>query len=290
MMTVKQVSSLTGVSIRTLQFYDEIGLFKPVKTTDAGYRLYDYSSLEVLQQILFFKELDFTLKEIKAIMESPQFDIISTFKKQRELLQMKRDRLNTLLELLDKLLKGERCMDFKNFDMSDYFRVLDDFKVSHTDEVIKNFGSIEQFDNIISKAKSNEDELISIAIKQFGSVESFTKAVEKNMNNFLTKGTPISQEDAKNFIEENEVITKQLTSDLTKDVTSSEIQEIVNRLISLNNKINKDIDMGDNYWSFTAENYISNPMYIKVNDKKYGEGASKFIGYALKAYLDNFKS
>lgn len=268
MMTVKQVSSLTGVSIRTLQFYDEIGLFKPVKTTDAGYRLYDYSSLEVLQQILFFKELDFTLKEIKAIMKNPQFDVIATFKKQRELLQMKHDRLNTLLKLLDKLIKGEKCMDFKNFDMSDYFRILTEFKDNYTNEIIKNFGSI----------------------KQFGSVESFTKAVEKNMNNFLTKGTPISQEDAKNFIEENEVITKQLTSDLTKDVTSSEIQEIVEKLISFNNEINKDIDMGDNYWSFTAENYISNPIYIKVNDKKYGEGASKFIGYALKAYLDNFKS
>ena len=60
MMTVKQVSSLTGVSIRTLQFYDEIGLFKPTRITDAGYRLYDDEALEILQQILFFKELDFT--------------------------------------------------------------------------------------------------------------------------------------------------------------------------------------------------------------------------------------
>lgn len=93
MMTVKQVSTLTGVSVRTLQFYDEIGLFQPTEMTEAGYRLYDEHALEVLQQILFFKELDFTLKEIKAIMENPQFNKAAVFKKQRELIQLKRDRL-----------------------------------------------------------------------------------------------------------------------------------------------------------------------------------------------------
>ena len=82
MMTVKQVSVLTGVSVRTLQFYDEIGLLKPTQMTDSGYRLYDESALEVLQQILFFKELDFTLREIKVIMENPQFDKKAAFEKQ----------------------------------------------------------------------------------------------------------------------------------------------------------------------------------------------------------------
>ena len=93
MMTVKQVSVLTGVSVRTLQFYDEIGLLKPTQMTESGYRLYDESALEVLQQILFFKELDFTLKEIKVIMENPQFDKKAAFEKQKELIRLKRDRL-----------------------------------------------------------------------------------------------------------------------------------------------------------------------------------------------------
>lgn len=87
MMTVKQVALLTGVSVRTLQFYDEIGLLKPTKLTDAGYRLYDEDSLEVLQQILFFKELDFTLKEIKGIMDNPLFDRKAVFEKQRALMR-----------------------------------------------------------------------------------------------------------------------------------------------------------------------------------------------------------
>ena len=74
MMTVKQMSSLTGVSVRTLQFYDEIGLLKPAQVTEAGYRMYDENAVAELQQILFFKELQFSLKDIKAILDSPDFD------------------------------------------------------------------------------------------------------------------------------------------------------------------------------------------------------------------------
>jgi DNA-binding transcriptional MerR regulator len=74
MKTIKQVSDLTGISIRMLHYYDKIGLLKPSKTTDAGYRLYGDDSLEILQQILFFKELDIPLKEMKEILESSHYD------------------------------------------------------------------------------------------------------------------------------------------------------------------------------------------------------------------------
>ena len=74
MKTVRQVSELTGISVRTLHYYDEIGLFRPSEVTESGYRLYDEDALETLQQILFFKELDFSLKDIKWIMTSPNYD------------------------------------------------------------------------------------------------------------------------------------------------------------------------------------------------------------------------
>ena len=74
MMTVKEVSELTGVSIRTLQYYDKIGLLKPAEYTESGYRLYDDIALEKLQQILLFRELEFPLKEIKDIISRPDFD------------------------------------------------------------------------------------------------------------------------------------------------------------------------------------------------------------------------
>lgn len=71
MRTVKEISNITGISVRTLHYYDEIGLFKPTDKSDAGYRLYDDKALEQLQQILFFREFDIPLKEIKAVMENP---------------------------------------------------------------------------------------------------------------------------------------------------------------------------------------------------------------------------
>ena len=137
MKSISQVARLTGISIRTLQYYDEIGLLKPSELTASGYRLYNDEALQTLQQILFFKELGFSLKKIKEILENPDFDRIAAFKKQKELFLLKRNRINRLIELLERLEQGEACMSFKEFDLSDYIRALEDFKVSQTDTVIK---------------------------------------------------------------------------------------------------------------------------------------------------------
>ena len=84
MMTVHEVSKLTGVSIRTLQYYDKIGLLRPAQYTDAGYRLYDDAALETLQQILLFRELEFPLKDIGEIIGSPDFDRSKALEQQIE--------------------------------------------------------------------------------------------------------------------------------------------------------------------------------------------------------------
>lgn len=286
MMTVKQVSLLTGVSVRTLQFYDEIGLFKPTKITEAGYRLYDESALEVLQQILFFKELDFTLKEIKAIMDDPGFDRKAALKKQRELMQFKRDRLDGLLGLLDKLIKGEKAMEFKDFDMSGYFRVLNDFKKTHTDEIIVRLGSMEAYDEMVSFLKSQEEEIAGMAVKQFGSLENYTEATKKNVQNFLSDGGAVPPTEVAGLVDQSDALTKKLTADLSKDAASPDVQEIVAELIAFIDQTNSAIETGENYWSFMAETYRSNPAFIQATDRKYGDGASKFISLAIEAYLD----
>ena len=95
MMTVNEVSKLTGVSIRTLQYYDKIGLLHPAKYTEAGYRLYDDAALETLQQILLFRELEFPLKDIKEIISSPDFDRSKALEQQIELLKLKRNTSRT---------------------------------------------------------------------------------------------------------------------------------------------------------------------------------------------------
>lgn len=84
MRTISQVAELTGISIRTLQYYDEIGLLKPSELTQSGYRLYNDDALQKLQQILFFKELGFQLKDIREILEKPDFDRIAAFRKQHQ--------------------------------------------------------------------------------------------------------------------------------------------------------------------------------------------------------------
>ena len=117
MMTVNEVSKLTGVSIRTLQYYDTIGLLKPTEYTEAGYRLYDDIALERLQQILLFKELEFPLKEIKEIIDAPDFDRNKALQQQIELLTMKKEHLENLIDFARGLkLLGVRKVDFKVFD------------------------------------------------------------------------------------------------------------------------------------------------------------------------------
>ena len=119
MMTVHEVSEMTGVSIRALQHYDNIGLLHPARRTEAGYRLYDEAALERLQQILLFRELEFPLKDIAEIVDAPGFDRIRALDQQIELLTLKRDHVQNLIDLAQKLKeKGVGTLDFKAFDTS----------------------------------------------------------------------------------------------------------------------------------------------------------------------------
>ena len=117
MMTVHEVSRLTGVSIRALQYYDEIGLLPPARYTEAGYRLYDDAALERLQQILLFRELEFPLKEIRRILDSPGFDRNRALEQQIELLTLKREHIDNLIRMARTVkLTGGIPMDFEAFD------------------------------------------------------------------------------------------------------------------------------------------------------------------------------
>ena len=117
MLTVQKVSRLTGVSIRTLQYYDRIGLLHPTEHSDAGYRLYDDAALETLQQILLFRELEFPLKDIRKIIESPDFDRGKALEQQIELLTLKKEHIENLIDLARGIkLLGVRHLKFDAFD------------------------------------------------------------------------------------------------------------------------------------------------------------------------------
>ncbi|KEH96969.1 MerR family transcriptional regulator [Clostridium botulinum] len=296
MKTVKQVSDLTGISVRMLHYYDKIGLLKPSKFTDSGYRLYDDEALETLQQILFFKELDIPLKEVKEIMGSPYFDKMQALEEQKKLLIIKRDRLNNLIELINKTLKGENEMSFKEFHMTEYFNMLDEFKTEHQDKVIKTYGSMDKYNECIEKMKACEAKLAKIAIKQYGSVKKYVEAVKKNLNNsiVITKAEQIDKFKKDCLYDKHpklKELYKKLTGDLSKDPSSKEIQQIAGEITNI---AKKDYEvfktkMGDDYWYYMVKNYSVFPDWIEKVDNKYGIGASKFIGKALKVYLGDKK-
>lgn len=117
MRTVHEVSKLTGVSIRTLHYYDKIGLLRPTDTTESGYRLYDDTALERLQHILLFRELQFPLKDIKTILDSPDFDKTRALDQQIALFQLKKEHLENLIDLARGIkIMGVNTLDFTAFD------------------------------------------------------------------------------------------------------------------------------------------------------------------------------
>ena len=121
-MSIGTAARLSGVSVRTLRYYDQIGLLHPSETAENGYRYYSDQDVARLQEILFFRELDFPLREIVRILSLPGYDRQDALRRQRSLLMLKRQRLDRLLALLDDNLKGDFNMQLDAFDRSDFDR------------------------------------------------------------------------------------------------------------------------------------------------------------------------
>lgn len=286
MKSVKQVTSLTGISARTLQYYDEIGLLKPSELTAGGYRLYNDDALQKLQQILFFKELGFKLKEINELISNPDFDKITAFKKQKELFLLKRNRTDKLIQLLGRLEKGEQCMSFKEFDLSDYVKALEDFKANNKNEVLKHFGSMQNFDMLIQKIKDDEAEVAKLAIQQFGSIEKYTEAMKHNLAHFSELMKTQLTEGVKEIGKQSDILYGRLAADLSEDVSSSKIQCIVHELLQLIEENSTSVSLTKPYINILIDSYSSD--YIKsMTDSKYGKGASDYIVKAFRYYSEN---
>ena len=178
MMTVHEVSKLAGVSIRTLQYYDKIGLLHPTGYTDAGYRLYDDTDLERLQHILLFKELEFPLKDIKAIINSPDFDRSKALEQQIELLRLKKEHIENLMNFaLGIKMLGVKHMDFKAFDRSK----LDEY----SRQAKELYGNTSEYKEMEEKQKNRteEDERIiadrfMLLFKEAGEIKNMDPAAD----------------------------------------------------------------------------------------------------------------
>jgi len=166
---VKEVADLVGISVRTLHHYDEIGLLKPESISSAGYRLYTDSNLERLQQILFFKELDFNLQEIKKILDNPNFDREKALLLHKELLIKKKERLEQIIKSVDKTMESIRGgIDmnkkemFESFDMTE----IEKHQEKYAEETKQKYGSTDAYKESQRRtSKYNKEDWASIMQK-----------------------------------------------------------------------------------------------------------------------------
>lgn len=148
-MKIHEVAELSGVTIRTLQYYDKIGLLTPSEVTEAGYRIYHEEDVDRLQQILFFRELEFPLKEIKDIMNNPRYNRVEALQNHRIMLLEKRNRMNQLIRLVEERLGGSQVMSFKEFSMES----VESHKKQYAEEVRNRWGNTDAYAEYEKKSK-----------------------------------------------------------------------------------------------------------------------------------------
>ena len=277
MKTVKEVSELTGISIRTLRYYDEIDLLKPAKVTEAGYRLYDERSLEKLRQIMFFRELEVPLSEIKAIMMDSENDNRKILETQKRMLEMKRNRLNGLIELISDMLKGESKMSFEAFYEEDIQKIIQHSLEIMSDEdkkiIIEHYGDIDKFKESVAESFKDERACEHL-IKIYGSKE---KAVEASL-----KSTRQSREEfEEQRIEMNSVYEQFFVAMVHSD------EELAMESVKALGESYKNMFRVENPRALlleVAKDYLNHSQLEEATDKQYGKGVTKYIGSAIYRY------
>lgn len=279
MMTVKEISELTGISARTLHYYDEIGLFQPTSKSEAGYRLYDDKALQKLQQILFFREFDIPLKQIKFVIENPALDRNQILQMQRKMLLAKKHRMERLIASIDDILKGDSKMEFEIFNKNEIEEMYNAMVTNMTDAqkqiFIDYYGSMEKWrENFLDKASTPEVQRnFEKVVEWYGDKETALKASmnpenadiqlanQKRLGNIMQKiadhkGKDVCSFEIKSLIGEYEFVTKQMFQ--MEDVTEM-IQEI-------------------------AKEYQTNQEIQMVQDSIYGDGVTAYVGRAMVAF------
>lgn len=276
MKTVKDVSEITGISIRTLRYYDEIGLLKPTKLTEAGYRLYDNKAVEKLQEIMFFRELEIPLIDIKKIMDNPNYDKEQALLTQKSLLEQKRNRLNGIIELITDVMKGVNTMSFGAFSNEEVQKM-----VNHTlecmskeslDKLVEEYGSIEKCKEHLASGFANEQAIVDL-LKWYGSKEKAMEAVMQSTGNAeeIVQGQDKNAKIYELFMEAKKVGNMDMAHSAVKMLA-----ENYKTMFMLDNARNILIDL--------AKEYSSNEKLAEITDKQYGVGCAEYVANAIKVY------
>lgn len=278
MRTVKEISDLTGISVRTLHYYDEIGLLKPTEKSDAGYRLYDDKALETLQQILFFREFDISLKEIKAVLDNPALERNQILQVQRKMLVTKKERMERLIASIDDILKGENKMDFTIFtktEVEEMFQtMLEHMPENMRNIAIKEFGSIEQWKKHYMEVVSSEEMQKGYAkvVEWYGGKDKFLSVAR----------TPVSKEVAESYSKRIEAILQKLIAKQNCDIDSFEVKELVGEYGFVMKQLAQIKE--EKGFMIAQTQYYRNEQIKPMIDEKYGEGASDFFAQAIENY------
>lgn len=280
MMTIKEMSELTGVSARALRYYDEIGLFHPNGRSEAGYRLYDEKELEVLRQILYFRELDIPLRTIKEIIENPALDRKSILQTQKKMLISEKERLERLIDSIDVALKGANTMDFTVFNKEESSKMFSAMLEHMPDEIrdtaIKAFGSVEEWRAHYLNAVSSEEVQKQYAkiVEWYGGKEAY----------FDTVMNPLSEDARKSYKRRIDKVLDNLSKKQTQDINSFEIRELIGEYGFVLKQL---LQMKDekNMMLAQAETYLD-VRVAAVTDERYGDGFSDFLNRAIIAFYE----
>lgn len=280
MMTIKEMSELTGVSARALRYYDEIGLFHPNGRSEAGYRLYDEKELEVLRQILYFRELDIPLRTIKEIIENPALDRKSILQTQKKMLISEKERLERLIDSIDVALKGANTMDFTVFNKEESSKMFSAMLEHMPDEIrdtaIKEFGSVEEWRARYLNAVSSEEVQKQYAkiVEWYGGKEAY----------FDTVMNPLSEDVRKSYKRRIDKVLDNLSKKQTQDINSFEIRELIGEYGFVLKQL---LQMKDekNMMLAQAETYLD-VRVAAVTDERYGDGFSDFLNRAIIAFYE----
>lgn len=281
MRTVKELSALTGISVRTLHYYDEIGLLKPTAKSRAGYRLYDDKALETLQQILFFREFDIPLKEIRALMEDSGLEKNQVLITQEKMLIAKKERLERLIASIEDILKGENQMDFTVFSKAEIEEMFQTM-FAHMPENMRErslaeFGGKEQWKQHYLEIYSSKDTQKRCAevIEWYGGKDACLHAALH----------PISKAKAGEFSRRLDTVCRKLYKIRKKGTQSPEVRTLVAEYSAIMKELTQ-VKSEKTLMLQIAGSYRDERIH-QGNEQKYGEGAAEFFALAIEAFYQN---
>lgn len=243
-MLINEIAKLADVSVRTLHYYDEIGLLKPSAVDEQnGYRFYDENSLERLQAILFYRELDFPLKDISKLLSSPNYDKNKALTEQKHLLTLKKERLERLISALDSLMKGENTMNFEAFDNSEFEAAREKYAA----EAKEKWGNTDAYKEHSAKTSAYSKE-------KWAEVNSGMEAIMKEFAECKKCGTSPEDAAAQSLVKKWQDFITENHYTCTKEILSG-----------------------------LGEMYSADERFA-ANIDKYGEGTAQFMTDAIRIY------